>query len=91
MNVTEKRELRGSAIYFSQEQLAALGMGEVAYVKPVSSEDLPEDFRQEMGTRPGEAVYALHQANGEPILIAQTRDLALAGAMERQLAPVTLH
>ena len=91
MNATEKRFSGGDAIQFSLEQLAALGLGEVAYVKAVSNEDLPEDLRQEMGARPGEAVYALHQANGVPILIAQTRDLALAGAMERQLAPVTLH
>lgn len=91
MNAMENRNPHRNAIHLTEEQLAMLGLGEVAYVRPILPEELPADFRDQMGTRPGEAVYALHQANGEPILIAQTRALALEGAMQRQLAPVTLH
>ncbi|MGE0845049.1 MAG: DUF1150 family protein [Flavobacteriaceae bacterium] len=80
-----------SSIVLTPAQLAVLGVGEVAYVKRIDATTLPDDFQREMGTTPGQTVFAVHEANGEPLLVAESFDLAVAGAMERQLAPVTVH
>lgn len=93
MNETMNRKLLSNkaAIRLSAAQLAGLGLGQVAYVRAMRPEELPERLQRELNAAPGRDVYALHQANGEPILIAETRDLAIAGAIEHELSPLDLH
>jgi hypothetical protein len=39
----------------------------------------------------GLTLWALFGANGQPILLSDERDTALAGAIQNQLIPVSLH
>jgi hypothetical protein len=52
----------------SPEALALLGGGKIAYVKMVRSEDVRKQFPQAPQLAPGTLLYALHAADGTPIL-----------------------
>jgi hypothetical protein len=41
--------------------------------------------------KPGTKLWALFAANGQPILLTDARAAALAGALENDLTPVSLH
>ena len=40
---------------------------------------------------PGLELWALFAANGQPILLADQRERAIAGAFENELTPVSIH
>jgi hypothetical protein len=75
----------------TQEALAHLGDGRLAYVKAVRSEDLPELFPQAPKIAPGIQLFALHAADGTPIMLTDTREAALANAWSQELETVSLH
>jgi hypothetical protein len=76
---------------FDATELAALGEGVVAYVKPMASEEVARLFPQAPELQPGLRLFALLSASGEPILLADSRDAALANAWANDLATVSLH
>lgn len=78
-------------IGLTEAQLAHLGEGVVAYVREVGSEDLKDRFANLPELQPGTRLWALFAANGQPILLSDTRATALAGAMENDLTPVSIH
>jgi hypothetical protein len=71
--------------------LAALGVGHVAYVKPMRSDEVRRLFPQAPDLAPGIDLFALLSASGEPILLTDTRDAALANAWAHDLHTVSLH
>lgn len=73
------------------EELRGLGGGALAYVRAFQSEDLNRLFPQAPKIEPGLRVFALVAANGEPIMLTDSRDVALADAFERELTTVSLH
>jgi hypothetical protein len=72
-------------------ELALLGEGSVAYLRKVSSDDLRGRFPALGEIAPGMELWALFSANGQPILLSDARDRALAGAMENDLVTVAIH
>ena len=85
--------MTGSETRFTvtEAQLAHLGEGQVAYLRKVSSDDLRGRFPGLTDIAPGLEVWALFAANGQPILLSDARDRALAGALENELIPVSIH
>lgn len=75
----------------TEEQLAQLGEGLVAYVKPIRSEELTRLFPQIPGVQPGMQLFALVGASGRPLTVADTRDAAIASAFQNELHTVSLH
>ena len=73
------------------EQLAHLGGGQVAYVKPMLYEEVKRLFPQVEGLRPGIQLFALLNADGSPIMLTDSRDAAIANAWEHELQTVSLH
>ena len=71
--------------------LAGLGEGLVAYVRPIRSEDVSRLFPQAPHLTPGLDLFALLSASGSPIMLADTRDAVLANALAYDLQPVSLH
>jgi len=61
----------------SPQQLAMLGVQQIAYVKPVVVN--------------GTAAYAIHAADGTPMAIAGERDAALAAIMQHEMVPALVH
>ncbi len=73
------------------EAFAVLGGGEIAYVRPINSEDVSAMFPQAPKLEPGMKLFALHAADGTPITIADTRAAVEANAREHELATVSVH
>jgi hypothetical protein len=75
----------------TQEALAQLGDGRLAYVKEIRSEDVANIFPQAPEIEPGVMLFALHAADGTPIMVTDTREAALANAWSQELEAVSLH
>jgi hypothetical protein len=68
----------------SLEALATLGEGHIAYVKQIRSEDVPTLF-------PQATLFALHAADGTPIMLTDSREAAIANAWSNELETVSVH
>jgi hypothetical protein len=75
----------------TNEQLASLGGGRVAYLKPIRSEDVSRLFPAAPAIQPGLQLFALLAADGTPIVVTDSRDAAVANAMSQELEMVSLH
>jgi len=75
----------------TQEALAQLGDGQLAYVKQIRSEDVAKQFPQAPELEPGVMLFALHAADGTPIMLTDTREAAVANAWSQELEPVSVH
>lgn len=63
--------------HISAAQLAQLGMEEIAFVKPVMTENGP--------------AFAIHAADGTPMALAPNVNLAAAAIIQNDMAPVLVH
>ena len=89
LNVTPRQP--GTPI-LTEDQLAHLGEGLVAYLKPIRTEDLGAIFQEVPdGLEPGMQLFALLGASGKPLVLTDSRDAALANAMQNELHMVSLH
>jgi hypothetical protein len=75
----------------SPEALALLGGGKIAYVKTIRSEDVASLFPQAPQIAPGLKLFALHAADGTPIMLTDTREAAVANAWSHELEAVSVH
>lgn len=57
--------------------LAALGAGQLAFVKPITVE--------------GESAFAVHAADGSPLTVVPSREIAFALIRQNDLEPVSVH
>ena len=73
------------------EALAHLGDGRIAYVKVIRSEDVPTLFPQAPEIAPGLKLFALHAADGTPIMLTDSREAAIANAWSQELETVSVH
>jgi hypothetical protein len=74
----------------TQEALAHLGDGRLAYVKAIRSEDVANLFPQAPKIAPGIHLFSLHGADGTPIMLTDTREAALANAWSQELEAVSV-
>jgi hypothetical protein len=77
--------------YMPAEVFARLGGGEIAYVKPMTSEAFGAAFPDVAELAPGMSLWALLNADGTPILVADSREAAVQNAWEHDLRTVSLH
>jgi len=75
----------------SDQALAILGGGKIAYVKPIRSEDVRKFYPQAPELQPGLHLFALHAADGTPILVTDSREAAIANAFTHELETVSVH
>ena len=73
------------------QELAAIGGGQVAYVKPMLSDEVARIYPGAPELAPGMRLFALLAADGSPILLTDSIDAAIAGAWEQELSTVSLH
>jgi hypothetical protein len=63
--------------HITVDQLAALGLEEIAFVKPVMTESGP--------------AYAIHAADGTPMALASDINLAAAAIIQNDMLPTLVH
>jgi hypothetical protein len=75
------------------EVFARLGGGEIAYVKPMTTEAFGAAFPNVNVSElsPGLSLWALLNADGTPIMIADSREAVIQNAWEHDLRTVSLH
>ena len=80
-------------IQITPEALAHLGDGRIAYVKTIRSEDVAAMFPQMQVPEiaPGVKLFALHAADGTPIMLTDSREAAVANAWSQELETVSVH
>ncbi|NKB50544.1 MAG: DUF1150 family protein [Alphaproteobacteria bacterium] len=59
------------------EEFAALGIEDLAYIKPKPSD--------------GRELYAIHTADGSEVAVVEGRDLAFATITQNELEPLSVH
>jgi hypothetical protein len=75
----------------SEEAFAIFGGGKIAYVKPIRSEDVNDLYPQAPALQPGLQLFALHAADGTPIMVTDSREAAVANAWSQELETVSVH
>jgi hypothetical protein len=75
----------------SREALAQLGDGQIAYVKPITAEQVAALYPQAPKIAPGTQMFALHAADGTPIMLTDSREAAVANAWSHELETVSVH
>jgi hypothetical protein len=90
MNEMNSTELKND---MTQEALAHLGDGRIAYVKMIRFEEVRALFPQaEMPQiAPDQKLFALHAADGTPIMLTDSREAAVANAWSQELETVSVH
>lgn len=61
----------------SSDQLARLGVSQIAYLKPVVMN--------------GTSGFAIHAADGTPMAVAADREIAIAAILQHEMLPVSVH
>lgn len=84
-------EIATTTPVLDQGALAALGEGQIAYVKPITSDEVKRIFPQAPELEPGQKLFALLSASGSPILLTDSRDTAIANAWAHDLQTVSLN
>jgi hypothetical protein len=87
--MTNEKTIAPAAI--TQDALAHLGEGQVAYVRAIRSEDVRKLFPQAPEMAPGLKLFTLNAANGTPIMLTDSREAALANAWSQELEAVSVH
>ena len=90
-NMTNKLSDTTTNPIITQDALAHLGDGRLAYVKAIRSEDVAGMFPQAPQIAHGVTLFALHAADGTPIMLTDTRESALANAWSNELEAVSVH
>jgi hypothetical protein len=89
--MTNNNHITSHGPMISPEALAHLGGGKIAYVRTIRSEDVQKQFPQAPDLEPGTVLYALHAADGTPIMLTDSREAAVANAWSNELETVSVH
>jgi hypothetical protein len=78
MNANDIREPTIADLrHISTEELARLGMQQIAYVRPIVVD--------------GSGQFAIHAADGTPLAIAGGLDVAIAAIVQHEMVPTQVH
>jgi hypothetical protein len=75
----------------STETFAALGENRLAYIRAIPSEEVAFLCAEAPLLPPGYRVFVLYAADGTPIMLAESREAAMADAAHREIETVSLH
>ena len=68
-----------------------LGEGDIAYVRPIRSDDIADLFPGAPELAPGLKLWALLNADGTPIMLTDSRSAAIAKAQENDIQTLSVH
>lgn len=78
---------------FSAEALLAMGQNKTVYVRSVLARSLKAEglLPKEAQVEGEKILYAVHAADGTPLAIVDSRDMAFNGARQYDMEPVSVH
>jgi hypothetical protein len=90
---TDKRSNIGAAPVpvMSMTELARLGGGKVAYIKVMTHDEAKELFPAVEGLPTGIDLYALHAADGTPLVLTDSHQAAVGHAIGDELEIASVH
>ena len=88
--MNEDAKLDGEAP-MSRKAFELLGDGEVAYIKQLNLDLAQKLFPALRGKLEGIDLYAVLGADGTPLALTDSRNAAIANAIENDLVPVSVH
>ena len=71
--------------------LAAMGDGEVAYMRSFRAAELQHIFPQAAELHPAMQLHALFAADGTPLVLSDSREAVLSGAWQNELSMIAVH
>jgi hypothetical protein len=74
----------------SEIEFASLGEGEVAYIREMSSDEARSLF-PDVKLPDGVEIFAVHGADGRPLVLTGTRFAAIGSVREQNLDLVSIH
>lgn len=86
-----ENELRETEAAMSAIEFAQLGDGEVAYIRQIDSEQAQDLFPALRGLPKGIDLFAVVSADGTPLSLTDSRNSAVANAIQNDLQPVSVH
>lgn len=72
-------------------EMAHIGEGSLAYLREIDSEELRGKFPGMPDIEPGTKLWAVFAADGRPIMLTDARASAVAGVIQNDLTPVSVH
>lgn len=75
----------------TETDLAALGEGNLAYLRQMTSDEMRARFPSARSIQPGLDLWALFAADGTPLAVSDDRGSILASASENELQTVSTH
>ncbi len=72
-------------------ELARLGGGEIAYIRPIKPAEASRLIGAPIHVEEGTTLYAVCHADGTPLAITDSRAGALANVLEHDLKPMHVH
>lgn len=75
----------------SEIDLAGLGIGEVAYIRSIGGEAASAMLGGRVAIPAGQTLFCLYMADGTPVAISDSREAAVANAMQHDLTPISVH
>ena len=89
--VKHEQNIAGFDAAMSEKELADLGIKKIAYIRPMTSQEVMEKFPMVKGLQPGINLWALFSASGDPLAIGDDPGGVLSNAFDMDLHPVSLH
>jgi hypothetical protein len=89
MTETDKTLERRNAM--TENELATLGGGVVAYIKTLTSDEASRMFPAVEGLPKGINLFSLHAADGTPLALTDTRQAAIGHAIDDDLEIASVH
>ena len=75
----------------SEQDLARLGGGALAYIREIEGKDAARLIGPQVKVEPNSRLFCLYHADGTPVSISGTREAAVGSAFEHELLPMSVH
>jgi hypothetical protein len=89
--MTESERTAAQRHLLSENELAGLGGGVVAYIKTLTFDEASRMFPAIEGLPRGINLFSLHAADGTPLALTDTRQAAIGHAIDDDLEIASVH
>jgi hypothetical protein len=91
MTMSHEEHAMSAPLAMSELEFAALGDGEIAYIKTLSPDEAERMYPELKGLPDGITIFAVHAADGTPLALTDTHFAAIENAKEHNLEAVSVH